>query len=118
MTRILYVEDEGLLAIAMEAAMLRRGYTVDLAFDGEEGLAHGQRQQPEVIVTDFMMPRMDGMTMVQRLRDVGVGAPVIVTTAIPEEDFDPELREKFDVYVGKPFAEERLIAALRGLGFA
>lgn len=118
MTRILYVEDEGLLAISMEAAMLRFGYTVDLAFDGEEGLEHGRRDKPEVIVTDYMMPRMDGVTMVRRLRDEGIGVPVIVTTAIPEADFAPSQRDTFDVYIGKPFAEERLIEALRGLGFA
>lgn len=117
MTRILYVEDEGLLAIAMEAAMVRDGYNVVLAFDGEEGLAAGREQRPEVIVTDFMMPRMDGVTMVQKLREAGVKAPVIVTSAIPEEDFAPALRKSFDVYLGKPFEEERLIAALHGLGF-
>lgn len=115
MTRVLYVEDESLLAISMEGVMESRGFKVQLAHDGDEGIARARSFEPQIIVTDYMMPKVDGLTMVRALRDEGIQAPVIVTTAVPETDFDPELRRQFDLYLGKPFTEEELLAALRGL---
>lgn len=115
MTRVLYVEDESLLSIVMEGALQSCGFTVQLAHDGDEGIAKARDFEPQVIVTDYMMPRVDGLTMVRTLRDEGIRPPVIVTTAVPEKDFDPELRQQFDLYIGKPFTEEELLEALRGL---
>jgi len=115
MTRVLYVEDEAILAIAMEGAMLDSGFSVQLAHDGDEGVLQGRHFQPQVIVTDYMMPTMDGLTMIRALRDAGVRVPVIVTTAVPEKDFGPELRGEFDLYLGKPFTEEELVDAVRQL---
>jgi len=114
-TRVLYVEDEAILAIAMEGAMLDHGFDVQLAHDGDDGIAQGRDFQPQVIVTDYMMPRIDGLTMIRALRDAGIHVPVIVTTAVPEDDFTPELRQQFDLYLGKPFTEEELVAAVHQL---
>jgi DNA-binding response OmpR family regulator len=115
MTRVLYVEDESLLAIAMEGAMQSSGFNVQLAYDGEQGIAQARSFRPQIIVTDYMMPRVDGLTMLRIMRDEGINAPVIVTTAVPERDFAPEVRQQFDLYLGKPFTEEELLDALRGL---
>jgi len=114
-TRVLYVEDEALLAIVMEGAMQSSGFNVQLAHDGEEAIAQAREFKPEIIVTDYMMPRVDGLTMIRTLRDAGLDVPVIVTTAVPEEDFDPDLRQLFDLYLGKPFTEEELVETLRGV---
>jgi CheY-like chemotaxis protein len=113
--RVLYVEDESLLAFAMEVAMEGEGYAVTLARDGEEGLAYAGKFQPDVIVTDYMMPEMDGVEMVRALRQQGITVPVIMTTAVPEQDFGPDARTTFDLYLGKPFSEETLLDALRRL---
>ena len=113
MTRVLYVEDESILAISMEWAMQAQGYTVQVAFDGDQGLDKAKNFHPEIIVTDFMMPRMDGHTMVRKLRQAGIGAPVIVTTAVPRENLDQQFLNQIDDYLGKPFTEPDLIAALR-----
>lgn len=115
MTKVLYVEDEAILAFAMEGALLSCGFKVELAHDGDEGVARGQVFQPEVIVTDYMMPTMDGITMIRALREAGLRVPVIVTTALPEKDFGPELRGQFDLYLAKPFTEDELVGALRQL---
>lgn len=113
LTRVLYVEDEALLAIAMEGALQSSGFDVQLAHDGDEGIAQARDFQPQVIVTDYMMPKVDGLTMIRALREAGLDVPVIVTTAVPEEDFSPELRRQFDLYLGKPFSEEELVETLR-----
>ena len=113
MTRVLYVEDESILAISMEWAMQAEGFTVQLAFDGDQGLKRAKQFNPEIIVTDFMMPRKDGHTMVRKLRQAGIGAPIIVTTAVPREGLDEKFLEQVEDYLGKPFTERDLIAALR-----
>ena len=68
MTRVLYVEDEALLAIAMEGAMQNSGFDVQLAHDGDEVVAHARDFQPEIIVTDYMMPRVDGYDVARSIR--------------------------------------------------
>ncbi len=93
--------------------MLNDGFEVQLAYDGDAGIEQAKSFQPEVIVTDYMMPRMDGLTMVRSLREDGMNVPIILTTAVPEEKFDDELRRQFDVYIGKPFTEADLLKALR-----
>ncbi|SDH21783.1 Response regulator receiver domain-containing protein [Pelagibacterium luteolum] len=113
MIRVLYVEDESLLAISVEEVMESEGYRVQLAHDGDEGLELASSFNPQIIVTDYMMPRLDGLSMVRKLREAGVTVPVIVTTAVPEESLSPELQEQYDIYLGKPFTDAEIIDALR-----
>lgn len=112
MTRVLYVEDEALLAISMEGVLVDEGFSVELAFDGSEGLEKASQFVPDIIVTDYMMPKLDGLGMVGILREQGIDAPVIVTTAVPEEKLAPELLSNVDLYLGKPFTEAELVDAL------
>ena len=115
MTKVLYVEDEALLAISMETVLLDAGYVVALAHDGEEGVARAVSFLPQVIVTDYMMPRMDGPTMLKELENRGIKVPVVLTTAVPEEDITADVRSQIDVYLPKPFSERDLIAAVTRL---
>lgn len=115
MTKVLYVEDEALLAISMETVLLDAGYIVALAHDGEEGVAQAVSFLPEVIVTDYMMPRMDGPSMLKELENRGLKVPVVLTTAVPEQDITDDVRSQFDVYLPKPFSERDLLAAVNGL---
>jgi CheY-like chemotaxis protein len=112
MTRVLYVEDEVLLAMSMEGVLLEEGFVVELAFDGVDGVEKALRFDPDLIVTDYMMPKLDGFCMIEALRDKGIFAPVIVTTAVPEAKLTPTMRSQFDLYLGKPFTERDLLEAL------
>ncbi|MBD8065880.1 response regulator [Devosia sp. PTR5] len=98
MTRVLYVEDEALLAISMEGVLVDEGFSVELAFDGSEGLEKASQFVPDIIVTDYMMPKLDGLGMVGILREQGIDTPVIVTTAVPEEKLAPELLSNVYLY--------------------
>jgi DNA-binding response OmpR family regulator len=117
-TRVLYVEDEALLAISMEGALLDAGCSVALAYDGAEGLVQAESFSPEIIVTDFMMPGMDGPTMLHILEQRGVTVPVVLTTAVPERDLAADVLERIDVYLAKPFTEEELVAVVSRLSRA
>ncbi len=112
MTRVLYVEDEALLAITMEGALLDAGCSVALAYDGAEGLEQAHGFAPDVIVTDFMMPGMDGPTMLKTLQQRGVRVPVVLTTAVPRKDISADILQLVQVYLAKPFTEAELVDAV------
>ncbi len=113
--RLLLVEDnpEILEFVAMH---LRENFTVLTARDGQEGLTTAQRELPDVIVTDFMMPKMDGLSMVKTLRvhPKLADVPVIMLTAKGELADRLSGREAgADVYLTKPFSPRELEAAIR-----
>ncbi|HSW47810.1 MAG TPA: response regulator [Candidatus Saccharimonadales bacterium] len=84
---ILIVEDEAPLLQAMRETFLENGYKVDNAKNGVEGLELAQRDRPDLIILDVLMPEMDGMTMIQSLRKEpwGVNVPVIILTNVNPE---------------------------------
>ncbi len=114
--RVLYVEDEVILAIMTAACIEEHGHEVALAHDGREGLERARAFRPDVVVTDYMMPGMDGLALVRALRQEGIDAPVVLTTAIPERQFPADALAEVDAYLGKPFEDDRLLDALRRLG--
>ena len=118
MTKVLYVEDEALLAICMESALLAAGCNVVLAHDGKDGVDQALQFSPQIIVTDFMMPRMDGPTMLRVLQEKGFRVPVVLTTAVPREDIAQEILDRVNVYLAKPFSEQDLVDAVASLGGA
>ena len=65
--KVLLVEDEPMLAMIIKDTLDNEGFEIVLAADGEEGLSMYKKQHPDIIVTDIMMPRMDGFTMVKRI---------------------------------------------------
>lgn len=113
--RVLYVEDEVLLAITVAASIEDVGFEVELAHDGQEGLDRARLSRPDLIVTDYMMPGMDGIQMIEALRREGIDAPAVLTTAIPEGQLQPGQLHHFAAYLGKPFDDGHLVEALRQL---
>ncbi len=116
-TKVLVVEDnlEVLRFIHMQ---LRDEHAVYLGRDGVHGLELALRERPDVIVTDYMMPEMDGMTMLRELRKNKVTAdtPVIMLTAKNRvEDRTDARRAGADIYLSKPFSPKELRTAIRGL---
>ena len=115
--RVLVVEDNpDMHAFVVEA--LARHYHVDTAFDGQEGLCKAFATRPDLIVSDVMMPHMNGDQMVEALRrhremdDV----PVVLLTAKADEDLRVKLlKEGVQDYISKPFSTEELLARVGGL---
>ena len=87
MSKILIVEDERALASALVDKFEKEGFTTSLAFDGEEGLESALNIHPDIILLDIIMPKMDGLTMLERLRrdDWGADVPVIMLTNLSDE---------------------------------
>jgi DNA-binding response OmpR family regulator len=109
--RILVVDDDPWTLRMITAVLEKRGYPVDTARDGEEGLQRALRQRPDLIITDVMMPRLDGWSLVKALRSRGEFAfvPVIFLTALgSEEDRIRGFRLGADDYLTKPFRFDEL----------
>ncbi len=114
--RILVVEDEKALAGRLTAALGAAGYAVDCAGDGASAEFLGRTEAYDAAILDLGLPRMDGLTLLQRWREAGVATPVLVLTA------RASWHEKVlgidggaDDYVTKPFQIEEVLARLRAL---
>lgn len=114
--KLLLAEDERMLAEILSDTLSDRGFEVSLAFDGEEALERVRQWQPEVIVADVMMPRMDGFTLARRLRKEGCRAPILFLTArSATEDVVKGFDSGGNDYLRKPFAIDELIVRLEAL---
>lgn len=114
--RILVVEDESRLAQQLSASLTEAGYAVDCAPDGERAdfLCHTERY--DAVVLDLGLPKVDGLTLLRRWRDAGVGVPVLVLTARGSwHEKVQGIDSGADDYVAKPFQIEEVLARLRGL---
>jgi DNA-binding response OmpR family regulator len=114
---VLVVEDERRLARVIRRVLEEEGHTVDLAYDGEEGLAMAMEGSHDVIVLDILLPALDGIEVCQSLRKNRVDTPVILLTALDDvPDRVRGLDAGADDYLTKPFAFQELLARLRALG--
>lgn len=115
--RILMVEDEKYMAEALEQVLKKNHYSVDLRFNGEDGLDCGLSGIYDIIILDIMLPKMDGISILKELRRNNIGTPVILLTARGEtEDKVRGLDSGADDYLAKPFHADELLARLRALG--
>ena len=108
---VLIVEDEKNIVDILRFNLQREGYTTCEAYDGEEGLAKALSQNPDLILLDVMLPKMNGFDVCRTLRDKGDNVPVIILTA-REEEADKVLGLEIgaDDYITKPFSMRELIA--------
>ncbi len=116
-TRLLIIDDDARLTDAMTVFLARRGYDVDVAHSGADGLARFAGRPPHLVILDVMMPGMDGWDVCRRLR-AQANVPIIMLTARDSEnDRVMGLRMGADDYVTKPFSlkelEARVEAVLR-----
>ena len=115
-THILVVEDDKNIAHFLNQGLIEAGYAVDLAIDGEEGLDYVNVAEYDAIVLDILLPKMDGLTLLQELRNRRIRTPVLVLTARDApEDRVRGLDSGADDYMVKPFAFSELLARLRSL---
>ena len=114
--KVLLVEDEASLAMIMKDTMEPTGMSVTLAADGEEGLRAFFAEKPDVLVTDVMMPCMDGFEMVRRIRERDMLTPVLFLTARSSvNDVVDGFKMGGDDYLKKPFSLQELMARVRRL---
>jgi DNA-binding response OmpR family regulator len=114
--RILVVEDYAPLRKAVAQGLKEAGYAVDAAVDGEEGLWYTESGTYDVIVLDLMLPGLDGLTLLKRLRKAGSATHILILTAKDTlEDRVKGLDLGADDYLVKPFAFEELLARVRAL---
>src|SRR5205807_10652166 len=103
--RILVVEDEKKVASFMKQGLEEEGYAVDVASDGAEGLAHALAGVHDLIILDIRLPKMDGLRVLQALRQEKVSTPVLLLTVRATiEDKVLGLDAGADDYLTKPFA--------------
>ncbi|HYJ70230.1 MAG TPA: response regulator transcription factor [Nocardioidaceae bacterium] len=114
--RILVVDDDRAVRDSLRRSLEYNGYTVDVAADGAEALARTPLINPDAIVMDVMMPRLDGLEATRALRGAGNDVPILVLTARDAvADRVDGLDAGADDYLTKPFALEELLARLRAL---
>lgn len=113
---ILMVEDDADLCGAVEIHLKKAGHTADMAHDGEDGLHFALQNAYDLILLDRMLPGMDGLELVSRLRKAGITAPVLMVTALDGvSDRVDGLDAGADDYLTKPFELEELEARVRSL---
>jgi two-component system response regulator MprA len=115
--RILVIDDELKIADFIRRGLTYEGYVVDVAYDGEGGLARARQAPPDLVVLDVMMPGVDGLEVCRRLRAGEQGdVPILMLTA---KDAVPDrvagLDAGADDYLVKPFAFDELLARIRAL---
>ena len=114
--RILIVEDEKRLAATVQDLLELNGYAADVCFDGESGLDNALSGIYDVCILDVMLPKLDGFTVLRRLRGEGSALPVLLLTARSElSDRVKGLDSGADYYLTKPFEPKELLACVRAL---
>ncbi|MFD2166206.1 response regulator transcription factor [Thalassotalea euphylliae] len=114
--RLLLVEDDEQLQENLKLALENQGYSVDTAPDGEEGLYLGSEHPYDAAIIDIGLPKMDGLTLIGKLREDNKAFPIIVLTARDRwQDKVAGLDAGADDYLTKPFQTEELVARLNAL---
>ena len=114
--RLLIAEDERSLSKALTVILEKNNYSVDAAYDGEEALDYLSVGQYDGVILDIMMPKMDGLTVLRRLRAKGNNIPVLMLTAKSEiDDRVTGLDYGANDYLTKPFDTKELLARIRAM---
>jgi two-component system, OmpR family, response regulator TrcR len=114
--RVLLVDDEPALTNLVKMALHYEGWVVEIAHNGREALAKFDRVSPDVLVLDIMLPDVDGLRILQRIRESDAYTPTLFLTARDSVmDRVTGLTAGADDYMTKPFSLEELVARLRGL---
>lgn len=114
--RILLAEDEKELSDALVAILQYNHYSVDAVYNGQDAYEYGLAENYDGIILDIMMPKLNGIEVIKKLRKEGIETPVLFLTAkSTTEDKILGLDEGADDYITKPFVMEELLARVRAL---
>jgi CheY-like chemotaxis protein len=114
--RILIVEDEPLVAHTLRLLLAADGHTLEIAGNGEQGLAMFEAAQPDLVITDFKMPKMDGLELAEAIKRRSPATPVILLTAYVEA-IERRMGKvsHVDFLIGKPFSAAQLREGLNAV---
>ena len=116
MARVLVVDDEKLIVKGIRFSLEQDGMEVDCAYDGEEAIELAKKTEYDIVLLDVMLPKLDGFTVLRRLRAEGSTTPVLMLTARSElTDRVNGLDSGADYYLTKPFEPKELLACIRAL---
>lgn len=114
--RVLIIEDDFETANYIGKALSESDHESDHAADGELGLEYGRSKQYDVLIVDRMLPKKDGLTVIETLREEGINTPVLILSALDKVDERVKgLRSGGDDYLTKPFAFSELLARIEVL---
>lgn len=115
--RILLVDDDAEVIEAMRYTLQARGYDVVIARDGNQGLAMAEREEPDLVILDMMMPKRSGFLVLERLRRTRKIPTKIIMVTANEGSRHKAYAEMLGVddYIRKPFAMDRLLSAVERL---
>ena len=114
--KILLVEDDKKISELVKQSLVNEGYFVDQSFDGESGYYKIIEDQPDLVILDIMMPKMNGYKVCAKVREIGVTTPIIMLTAKSGEyDVEEGLDTGANDYLRKPFSTVELLARIRKL---
>ncbi len=111
--RVLVVEDDATTADTLRRYLEREGYTASWAASGVEALEVAEREQPDVVLLDVMLPELDGIAVCRRLRATRDVAVLMVSARVTEADFIRGLDAGADDYIAKPFRPREVMARVR-----
>lgn len=116
MFSIMVVEDDAVLNKMICAKLKAQDYTVYQAYDGEEALDLLDREYVDLIISDIMMPKMDGITLIKELRDADYNMPVLIITAKDQmEDMEEGFKAGTDDYMVKPINLKEMVLRVQAL---
>lgn len=114
--RLLLAEDEKALSKALTAILERNNYSVDAVYDGQSALDYLEMDNYDAVILDIMMPKVDGLTVLKKVRERGSLIPVLLLTAKSEVDDKVEgLDAGANDYLAKPFHSKELLARIRAI---
>lgn len=113
---ILIVEDDEELSVQISGSLQEHGHETSVARNGAQGFEMATNAAFDVLIVDRMMPVMDGLTMLAKMREIGVTTPALILSALGQVDDRVEgLRAGGDDYLPKPYAFSELLARVEGL---
>ncbi|MBM3144628.1 MAG: response regulator transcription factor [Chloroflexi bacterium] len=115
MTKILIVDDDLALADVLAFTLRRSGFEVVLAHDGREALEQYDREHPDLIVLDWTLPHMDGLSVCSKVRAESNVPIVMLTVRYSDDDVVAALEAGADEYITKPFSPRQLVARLQAV---
>jgi len=112
---ILIIDDDLGLQTVLSIALKDSGYNVLFASDGEEGLRQIPVVRPDLVISDVMMPQMDGVQVFEKVKEHlrGEGVPIILITALGRKDWFADLEAEGAIILQKPFEVDYLLSVIR-----
>jgi len=114
--KLLIIEDDKKIADSLKKGLTNEGYIVEVSFDGEEGLELAEISKPDLIILDRLLPKINGIDLIKKLRNQNNHTPILMLSALGETDEKIEgLNIGADDYLSKPFSFDELLARIKSL---